>query len=516
MQLVFVVNRIDFAINLGIAYLSGVLQANGYNVLIFEIGDHPKKLIQKLRRLKPDIVAYSVISGGHHEYLTFNRALKKELKFCALVGGPHTTFYPETIEDDAVDAICVGEGEIALLEFVKKFKPDDLPEDVRNFWVKKNGRIIKNPVRPPVAELDALPLPDRKSFINQYPRINNYGIKQFMAHRGCPYACAYCFNKPYNTIYKGNKIYRARDPEKICEEINYTRTLTKIEVVRFVDDVFTLNKKWTLKFAQIYKKRVGLPFHMNTRFDNLDEEIVYHLKEANCDLVNAGVEAGDAFIRDKIMNRHMTLESIHNGARLLKKYGIKLLTENIIGVPGEDFDAALKTLQVNIDIQPDMSNCSFFTPYPKLELTDYAVKKGYFDGDVNKINSTYYYDILIDQKDKMLLRKKLNLRPFFSLLTKHPSLLPFFIKYVFPRPLTPLYRLLGEIIDGYYLRKCLPFKMSLAETAKNVFYYFASYRFQSGRESQESVPSAVLPNAPSQPIPEQKVQEELAQPALSN
>ncbi|MFC1667219.1 B12-binding domain-containing radical SAM protein, partial [Candidatus Omnitrophota bacterium] len=376
MKTAFVIDKIEFSIPLAIAYLSRILKKNSCDVRIFEIDRSSSRIFKNIKYFKPDIVAYSIISGKQNFYLELNRNLKKELNFISLFGGPHVTFFPEIIEEKSVDAICIGEGELALEEFTKKVSNNkELPEDVLNFWIKKNGNIIKNRVRPLIENLDILPFPDREIFYKNFPIINKHGIKHFLAHRGCPYKCTYCFNKSFNDIYKDSgRIYRSRNPQKVCEEINYEKTLTEIKMVAFVDDVFTLDKKWLRTFSEVYKKQVGIPFSINARFDNLDEEVVSFLKEANCVLVYAGVEAGNDFIRNKILKRQMNVDTIVKGANLLKKYKIKLLTENFVGIPGEDFSGALDTLKVNIQIKPDFANCSFFTPYPKLELTNYAIE----------------------------------------------------------------------------------------------------------------------------------------------
>lgn len=73
------------------------------------------------------------------KFIKFNQALKEKIKFYSILGGPHSTFFPEIIEEDGVDAVCIGEGENALLnfiQFVERYK--DLPEKIPNFWIKKN------------------------------------------------------------------------------------------------------------------------------------------------------------------------------------------------------------------------------------------------------------------------------------------------------------------------------------------------------------------------------------------
>lgn len=438
MRIVFVIEKVEFSIPLGIAYLLGMLNCDT------KIVEMNKEGVREIKRFRPHIVAYSVISGRHNLYLDFNRYLKQQLSFRSVFGGPHPTFFPEMIEEEFVDAVCIGEGEKAFKEFVEG-------KSSLNFWIRDGNRIFKNPLHPLAKDLDTLPFPDRKLFY-RFLSIREHGIKHFIAHRGCPYKCTYCFNKAFNELY-GTFYYRSRRPEKICEEINYERTQTKIKMVGFVDDVFTLDKQWVKDFSKVYRKEVRLPFSINARFDNLDEETVSLLKEANCVLVYAGIESGNDFVRNTILKRQMSEQTICKGAELLKKHGIKLIAENIIGIPGESFQMALETWRLNIRIKPDFANCSFCHPYPKVELA-----KGFDNFD--KLNIDLFHPL---NKD----RKMAGLRYFFSLITKHPWLM-FLIHFPIKR--------LGDLLDGFYLKKCLSYKMGLIETVKNAFYYFQRYR----------------------------------------
>ncbi|MFH1479042.1 MAG: radical SAM protein [Candidatus Omnitrophota bacterium] len=479
-KVAFIINTVGFSIPLGIAYLSGILNKNSCQVDIFEVGRNPSRAIKDIKSFNPDIVGYSVITGEQNFYLDFNRKLKKALSFLALFGGPHATFFPETVEEDSVDCVCIGEGELALEEFVREFsKSREVPDKIQNFWIKKKDIIIKNPLRPRVNDLDLLPLPERKIFYDKFQIINRHGIKHFLANKGCPYQCTYCFNKSYNDLYKNTdtgSICRSRAPKNICDEINIERKKTIIKMVAFIDDSFTLNKGWVKDFTRVYKKTVGLPFSINTRFDLLNDEVISYLKEANCSLIYVGVESGNEFVRNSLLNRKMSLDTIYRSSDLIKKHNIKFLTENIIGIPGEGFDMALDTLKVNMHIKPNFAGCSFFNPYPKLKLTDYAIEKNYFNGDFSRLRDSYFYDPPIRQKNKKELNRILNLRCFFSLLAAYPRLFNFFKKFILDIPHNRVFRRLADVIDGYYLKKCLPYKKTLLEDIKAAIFYLTRYR----------------------------------------
>jgi radical SAM superfamily enzyme YgiQ (UPF0313 family) len=110
-KITFVIDRAEFSIPLGIAYLLGVLKKIGCETQVLEIGNSPDRAIKNIKYFAPDIIAYSVISGKQNFYLGFNKKLKKEINFISLFGGPHATFFPEMIEEESIDAVCIGEGE---------------------------------------------------------------------------------------------------------------------------------------------------------------------------------------------------------------------------------------------------------------------------------------------------------------------------------------------------------------------------------------------------------------------
>jgi radical SAM superfamily enzyme YgiQ (UPF0313 family) len=480
-RLAFIDPVIRFSIPLGITGIASMLRRSGHEVALFAIDRREKKTVDRIRAWKPDAIGYSVLSGGHQACYAFARRLKQILPIPTLWGGPHPTFYPEMIELPWVDAVCLGEGEEAALEFAGRFDREAgrLPTDVPNFWVKRDGVIFRNPVRPRNRRLDDLPFPARDLYTDQFPILRHHGIKHFLAHRGCPHRCTYCFNDAYNRIYRdqtGERFrFYSRSPENVVEEILWLREKMPLKMVGFVDDVFTLDRKWTMDFAQVYARRCRIPFSMNTRFDGVDDEAVGALADAGLRLVYAGVESGDEHIRHDVMLRRMTEESMREAAGLFHRHKVKLITENVIGNPGETFETAMRTLRFNMRIRPDVANASFFTPYPKLPLTERAIVEGYFDGNYDRIHSNYYHDTVLVFKNKKDRDGILNLRCFFNLLSHHPRLLIFLQPMLSCLP-NAVFRWFGDLIDGYYLQKCVTYRMSLREYFQTLFHFLCSYR----------------------------------------
>lgn len=218
--------RIAFVQNLayeylGIMYLSSVLKEKNHAVEIFiEHGQGVKTLQREIEAFNPMIVGFPCTSGMHLWALQMARAIKKNTPGTFIIlGGPHPTFFPEIIMEAAVDIICRGEGEGALLELAERVDKREDFTHIDNLWVKNDGEIIKNEVRFLVSDLDIIPFPDRCLYIKKYSFLNS-SRKSFITGRGCPFDCTYCFNRAFKKIYNGKGSFlRRRSVDNVIDEM---------------------------------------------------------------------------------------------------------------------------------------------------------------------------------------------------------------------------------------------------------------------------------------------------------
>ena len=138
------------------------------------------------------------------------------------------------------------------------------------------------------------------------PDLAKIGNKSFISARGCPYKCTYCFNKQYNDNYKGKgQILRVRSPQLVVDEIERVKNKYPLDTVTFTDDIFTLRPSgWIVEFADLYKKRIGLPFNITARASSVKkEEIEYFFKSLD-DVLSEGVnKINFDFIKQIIKNK---------------------------------------------------------------------------------------------------------------------------------------------------------------------------------------------------------------------
>lgn len=405
---------------MGPMYLSASVKAKGHGCDIF-IGKD-KKVIEEVLGYAPDIACFSVMTAQFPWALNMARELKKILPGVLVAfGGAHPTFFPEIIEEDGIDVICIGEGEFALTELADNIDYGKDITSIKNLWVKKDGKVCKNDIRDFISDLDSLPVPDRTLYY-KYGFLANSPEKSFMSGRGCPYNCTFCFNHIYMDMYKGKgRFLRHRKVDGVLREIAEVKAKYGLKLVYFQDDTWVLNKKWLYEFLPRYKKEINLPFIAYVRADMVTDELAFMLKDAGCQVVDMGLETGDETRRNELLKKNITDENLKNASRLLHKNKLNFRTTNMLGLPGETLRDAFKTLEVNIALKPTYSWCSIFQPFPKLELTNIAIEKGWISEDAaSKIGSSYKNSVL-DMDD---IKKITNLQKFFIITVKYPFLLP--------------------------------------------------------------------------------------------
>ena len=206
--------------NLGIMYISSVLKAHGHVCDLILSNQSAEKILQSIKEFHPDIIGFSVMTVDQNSTLKLANLLKKNgVAALIIAGGPHPTFFPDFIHNECIDIINRGEGEYSLLELANAVDNHSDIREIQNLYVKKDGKIYKNPLRP-LVDMDELPDPDIDLFY-KFGVTNYYGRYNFSASRGCPYGCSYCFNHKWNNLYKTygkQKVIRLKPVEKLINE----------------------------------------------------------------------------------------------------------------------------------------------------------------------------------------------------------------------------------------------------------------------------------------------------------
>jgi len=430
---------------MGVMSIAGYLKSKGHESCLFIEGGE-RDLIKAVRNYSPDLIGFPCLTGSHQWALSMAERLKRDLSTPNIFGGIHATFFPEIIKYPQVDLVLRGEGEEALGEVLERMETDKPIEGIKGLSYKRDGEIFLEEPAPLISDLNKLPSPDRDLYY-RYKMLADNPTKHFMASRGCPFDCSFCYNSLEKKLYHTTKNLRFRKPEAVLDEIAYVKRKYPLKTVVFDDDILAVNVESLSELLDGYKRRIGLPFICNVRADLIDREIVKVLKQGGCFRVCMGVESGNEELRYKVLNKKIKDQKIIESARLLKEAGIKLLTNNIMGLPGETLEDALKTVKLNIRIKVDYPWCSILQPYPGTEIADYAIENGYVEKiDPDSFRPTFFESSLLKQKD---IKEVVNLQKFFYLAVKIPVLLPLIKRLVRFNALSSVYNLIFLITFSF-------------------------------------------------------------------
>ncbi|NCO84592.1 MAG: B12-binding domain-containing radical SAM protein, partial [Nitrospirae bacterium] len=207
-------SQINYWQPLGTLYVGAVLQKAGHEVKFFNgaFMTH-EEILAEVRKFVPEFIGiYSTTFGWEKAKKTASDIrrmtppllpLKEGLpRPCIVAGGPYPIARQEYCLEDAgnaVDAIVTGEGEFTTLEIIERLQAGRSLEGVLGVVYREGERIIKNPPRPLIEDLDSLPFPARELLgdVNLYiPPPATYRRKPvavLTTSRGCNRRCIYCF-----------------------------------------------------------------------------------------------------------------------------------------------------------------------------------------------------------------------------------------------------------------------------------------------------------------------------------
>jgi len=477
MKVQFLLKNTGMFERLGIMTLSSILKKNNHqvNLILTEELDEDE-IIDQVKTFSPQVLAYSIMTGEHTYHIDLNRMIRSHYpKTLSVFGGPHPTYTPEMVDNDYVDAICRGEGEIYFLQLIEKLEKGQDFYDTPNFWFKKkDGSIIKNKMGSLVENLDDIPFPDRKLLYEADSKLRARGSKLFMSNRGCPYKCTYCFNHAYNKLTKGSgDMMRYRSVDSILREIKEVKDNYFIDRVLIDDDIFLLKPKgWLEEFSERYPKEIGIPLHCNVRPNMVSERVGRLLHKSNCTHVYMGIECGNNEVASKLLKRATKNEKIIEATEILHRNKIKIITLNIVGLPIKNpLEVDLETLDFNIKLKPNFAWSSILYPYPGTEIGELAKHGGYFDANFEKVNVSNKSKSSMDLGDKKLNRKINNLQKLMGLIVEFPFLRPF-TKFLIALPLDYFYMWVFFAFYGY---KVTLRQSSLKGIMKNIINYIVFY-----------------------------------------
>lgn len=375
----------------GISYISSFLKNNGHEtkLLVLTKKTGSAVIVNALKTFSPSLICFTFVFS-EYKFISASAKYFKEQwpEIFLLAGGPHVSLNPEECIKDSFDALCVGEGEDAVLELVTQLESGTKPSKIPNLWIKTGGAIEKNPPRPFLPNLDRLPFPDRAMWQEWIQEPDS--VFPLLLGRGCPFLCTYCCNHALRKLADGEYV-RQRSTANIMAEIKeILADYPKAREIYFEIESFGVNKAWAVELCSKLKElnsRLSPPlsFAVNLRITpNLElEELFSKMKEAGFEFVNIGLESGSERVRKEILKRDYSNGDFLKIVNLARKKGLKIVLYVLIGIPGETLEDFKETIKLSRSCLPDYADLSIFFPYPGTELYLSAQDKGLLQGDLN-------------------------------------------------------------------------------------------------------------------------------------
>ncbi len=298
-----------------------------------------------------------------------------------IAGGPDPSSAPHVyLQAGAVDAVARGEGEVTAVELARFFSGQGSGDlrAIRGLSIKEGDSVVATSDRPYLENLDEVPYPARDlvdwpAYAATTRRFHGFSQTTVMTARGCPFRCTWCCKPVF-----GSK-YRHRSAKNVVGEMLELKARYEPEMVRFADDIFTINRKKFLELADgIEAAGAQIPFECLSRVDLVDEEVLTRLRDIGCRKILYGVESGSQRVLDS-MKKGITVEEVHRISRLTRKLGIEQYWFLIYGYPPEDIHDLRLTIDMVRRLQPDEYGITVAYPLPQTEFYEtvqHTMKEG--------------------------------------------------------------------------------------------------------------------------------------------
>ncbi|HTR15004.1 MAG TPA: radical SAM protein [Roseiarcus sp.] len=383
--------------NLGLGYLSAVLKQHGYSVDVFDFDQDPDVIVAHARASAPVLIGFSLIFQFYVErFARLVRMLRDAGVSCHFTMGGH---FPSLSHAHAfqlipeMDSIVLFEGELTLLELTDALSLGAEWRGVQGLAFRDGPKIVANPMRPLLHDLDELPYPDR----NDIRPMTMVGRKAMpiVASRGCIRTCSFCSIHVYYRTAPG-KIVRTRKPRAVVEEMRALYDERQIRVFLFQDDDFPLYgpkwRKWANDFVdELYVQNLvgNVIWKINCRADAVEAELMARMRDAGLCVVYMGLESGSENGLETL-NKEITVEENLKAVATLKSLGLHFEYGFMLFDPSSTFETIADSLKFLRTIVGDGTAPASFcrmVPYDGTPIKETLIRQGRFKGDI--VNPDY-------------------------------------------------------------------------------------------------------------------------------
>jgi radical SAM superfamily enzyme YgiQ (UPF0313 family) len=368
-----------------LSYATGVLEESGFDVKLIDAparGYSKKETLRMVESYNPDLVVIDTSTPSIFNDIAIAEKIKKLTNAFVVLVGTHVSALPvETLRlSPFIDAVARMEYDYTIRELALTIEKNGDLRKVKGITFRKNKKIISNPPRPFIENLDELPLVSK--VYKEHLRIEDYFYPTvyhpevtIVSGRGCPYRCAFCL---YPQVFWG-RMYRLRSPKNVVDELEFIKNeIPKAKEIMFEDDSFAsraTSKRAKEICKEIIRRKLDISFVANSRAD-VDLETLKWLKKAGCRLLCVGFESGNQNVLNQ-MKKGITLRMIKDFIKNTKKVGIAVHGCYVFGTPADNLETIKETIKFAIDADSESAQFYPIMVYPGTEAYEWAKANGY-------------------------------------------------------------------------------------------------------------------------------------------
>lgn len=362
---------------LGLLSIAAVLEKEGHRVSVLDLNVAPEDLVKELIR-KPDIVGITATTPLIKEAWNLAKICRKK-NLAVILGGPHASALPgESLKKGMIDLVVRGEGEETMKEICSQWPKF---RKIVGLSYLKNGKIIHNPHRPLIQNLDSLPFPAYHLLGNisyysspQPVLTKNRRSLTLISSRGCPYHCYYCYKGVF-----GDR-WRAHSSEYILDLWEYLVKEFAVEEIGVEDDSFNLDPQRVEKICNgLLKRKIKTSWTtaQGLRADRVTKPLLAKMKKTGFYRTGFGIEGGSQKMIDKL-GKNLSLKKVYKAIAACKELGIESIGYFMIGNANENEQTMEETINLAIKLDPDIAHFTIANPLPGSPLFEEVKRKGKF------------------------------------------------------------------------------------------------------------------------------------------
>lgn len=464
-------------IQLALYYLKAYLLKNSPQVQVaievFTENQSIPAILRKILESKAQVIGFSCYLWNIKKTLEISRRLKKiNSRVMIVLGGPEVSPRAQDLlaHEKAIDAVVRGEGEESFAQLIAQ---KDLGR-INGISFRKNKKIIHNPDRPLLRNVDSVPSPYLSGLVNLKDK--NIVDVPLETMRGCYSRCHYCY------YHKNFPVVRYFPLSRVEKELKLI-LIAKPHEVYLMDATFNSNPRRAKNILKIFiRYNQGANLHVELKAELVDEEMARLLSQANAYNIEIGIQSTNPKTL-KAINRAFDKKRFKKGIRALNKLKLYYEIQLIDVLPYQSYKNLMDSLDWLYSMRP--AKVVIFRlavlagTVLREEAEDFGIEHDYrapyyayksntmTEDEVKKIEKLFYamdrlYDSQVFQKTLFAFKKRAGVKistiledwaAWESRFKRHPADYPEFLNKKSPMFLEYLCR---KHSKGYLYKELLP------------------------------------------------------------